>query len=146
MTTQRGFTLLELMITVVVISILAAIAYPSYQQYILRGNRAEGQAVLNDAAARQERYYAQNNAYTDDLTKLNMRNSSGSGTTASVQSDTGLYTVTLSTTAANSGGYLLTATPRRAPQTSDSQCTTLTLDALGVKGSTGTATAADCWK
>ncbi|MBB4865163.1 type IV pilus assembly protein PilE [Pseudomonas nitritireducens] len=146
MTAQRGFTLIELMITVVIISILAAIAYPSYQQYILRGNRAEGQALLNDAAARQERYFAQNNAYTNDLSKLNMRNSSGSGTTATVQSDTGLYALTLSTTAANSGGYLLTATPRKAPQTSDSKCTTLTLNALGTKGSSGSAAAADCWK
>ncbi|NMZ74989.1 type IV pilin protein [Pseudomonas nitroreducens] len=146
MTVQRGFTLIEMMITVAIIAILAMIAYPSYQQYILRGNRTEAQSLLNDAAARQERYFAQNNAYTDDLSKLNMRNSSGTGTTASVQSDTGLYTLTLSTTASGSGGYLLTATPRRAPQTSDSQCTTLTLNALGTKGSSGSAAATECWR
>ncbi|MQK16898.1 prepilin-type N-terminal cleavage/methylation domain-containing protein, partial [Escherichia coli] len=57
---QRGFTLIELMVAVAIISILAAIAYPSYREYVNRGNRSEGQALLSDAAAAQERYYAQN--------------------------------------------------------------------------------------
>ena len=74
---QSGFTLIELMITVVVIGILAAIAYPSYQEFVKRGNRTEGQAFLSEVAARQERYYAQNHAYIKadaDLGKLKLKN------------------------------------------------------------------------
>lgn len=124
---SKGFTLIEVMIVVVIIGILVSIAYPSYQEYVRRTNRAEGQAFLQDLAARQERYFSQNNSYTTDPSKL------GSGT----GSETGRYTVTI-TAPAGSGGYLLTA----APSFSDTKCGNLTLNALGVKG----AGATDCWR
>ena len=60
---QKGFTLIELMIVVAIVSILAAVAFPSYQQHVLRGNRAEGRTALLDAAARLERYYSDNNKF-----------------------------------------------------------------------------------
>jgi len=63
MAKQRGFTLIELMIAVVVIGILAAIAVPNYQEYMTRSKRTEGMALLQEMAARQERFYAQNNNY-----------------------------------------------------------------------------------
>ena len=56
---QQGFTLIEVMIVVLIIGILAAIAYPNYSEYVKRGNRSEGQAFLNDVSARQERYFSQ---------------------------------------------------------------------------------------
>lgn len=58
-----GFTLIELMITVVVIAILTAIAYPSYQDYIRRGIRSQGQQFLIDLAQRQEQYFLDQRAY-----------------------------------------------------------------------------------
>jgi type IV pilus assembly protein PilE len=58
-----GFTLIELMITVAVIGILAAVAYPSYQDYFRRGVRSQGQQFLMDIAQRQEQYFLDQRAY-----------------------------------------------------------------------------------
>lgn len=135
MKSNQGFTLIEIMIVVVIIGILASIAYPSYSEYVRRGNRAEGQSYLLDIAARQERYYAQNNSYVthiDDIGNL--------GATAS--SETGKYNLSLS----GNNRFTLTATPTFA----DPRCGSFTLNARGEKnmaahnGVTGTKN--DCWK
>ena len=62
-----GFTLIELMITVAVVGILAAIAYPSYQDSIRKSRRADAKSALLDAAHRQERFFTENNQYTNVL-------------------------------------------------------------------------------
>lgn len=133
--TQTGFTLIEVMIVVVVIGILAAIAYPSYTEYVQRANRSEGQALLADASARQERYFAQNNVYitsSSDLGKLGL-----DGT-----SETGKYTLSIASVDGD-GGYTLTAEETFG----DTKCGDLTLDALGKKDRTGSGKSIeDCWK
>ncbi len=130
---QNGFTLIELMITVVIISILASIAYPSYQEFVKRGNRTEGQAFLSEVAARQERYFVQNNEYTDDVDKLNLKNGS--------TSETGKYELSIDENDGD-GGYTLTA----EQQFNDTACGDLTLTATGIRGVTGSKAAANCWK
>lgn len=126
---QKGFTLLEVMIVVVIIGILAAIAYPSYQEYVRRANRAEGQAFLQNIAARQERYFSQNYEYIvlkDNLGELG----------ATETSDTGKYKLTISA----DDGYTLTA----SPEFTDTKCGNLTLNAIGDRGAEGSPD--KCWR
>lgn len=133
---QQGFTLIELVVAVAIISILATIAYPSYKEYVNRGNRSEGQALLSDAAAAQERYYAQNFIYITtaaNIEKLFNR--------ANPTSQSGKYTLSVGTVA-NDGGYTLTATQTFG----DTACGNLTLNALGVRGKTGSKSLEDCWR
>lgn len=130
-----GFTLLELMIVLVVAAILVSIAIPSYNDYTERARRADGQALLLDAAARQERYFYSNNTYTTDLTLL------GYAASPAV-SEEGHYQV--SAAAGPNGiaaGYELTAAPQ-GPQASD-DCGGLTLDSTGSKGHNGSGSR--CW-
>ncbi|SHF64920.1 type IV pilus assembly protein PilE [Modicisalibacter ilicicola DSM 19980] len=63
---QKGFTLMEMMITVAIVGILAAIAVPSYQRYTERANRTEAQALMNEFAQRLERRYSQTFSYGAD--------------------------------------------------------------------------------
>jgi type IV pilus assembly protein PilE len=65
---SRGFTLVELMITVAVVAILAAIAIPSYRQYIIRGNRSAGESVMKDIANREQQYLLANRSYAAKAT------------------------------------------------------------------------------
>lgn len=60
---HKGFTLIELMIVVAIVGVLAAIAYPSYQEYIARARRADAKTVLLENAQFLERFYTQNGTY-----------------------------------------------------------------------------------
>lgn len=69
---SAGMTLIELMITVAIVGILASIAYPSYQEYVRRTNRAAAQTFLMDIAQRQQQYLMDARDYADELTDLGM--------------------------------------------------------------------------
>jgi type IV pilus assembly protein PilE len=62
---QHGFTLIELVITIAVVGILAAIALPSYQQYVIRSKRSAAQAQMMDIANREQQYLLANRSYAD---------------------------------------------------------------------------------
>jgi len=62
---QRGFTLIELMITVVIVAILASVALPAYQEQVRRGHRAAAQTEMMDIANREQQFLLANRAYAD---------------------------------------------------------------------------------
>lgn len=128
---QDGITLIELMIVVVVISILASIAYPAYQDQVRKAKRAEGQTALMDLANRMEKYAYTNGSYVGAAVATLM----GSTTTES-----GYYLLQFSA-APTATAYTLQAVPQ-APF-SDPLCQTLSLTQAGVKGATGGG--GQCW-
>lgn len=131
---SQGFTLIELMIVVVIASILAMIAVPSYQQSVIKSRRADGRVVLNDVAQRLERCYTQFGGY----------NGVGCGIADAdtINSAEGYYTVTVAVPDATT--YTLTAAPQ-GPQVEDAKCGDLGLDNTGVRTVTGTDTLEHCW-
>ena len=106
MTRQRGVTLVELMVVVAVVAILAALGYPAYLEQQLKGRRADGKAMLNHVIQQSERFYTENNTFTDDLDELGF----GSGTVAS---EHGGYTITLA--AGPSGDIATSVTASATP-------------------------------
>ncbi|MEH6636828.1 MAG: type IV pilin protein [Halioglobus sp.] len=65
-----GFTLIELMIVLVILSILLLVALPAYQSSVIKSNRSAGRGILQDVVARQEQYFINNKTYADTLEKL----------------------------------------------------------------------------
>jgi type IV pilus assembly protein PilE len=64
---SKGFTLIELMIVVMIIGILAAIAYPSYRESVKKGNRRAAQAVMMEIVNREHQYFIANRIYADGV-------------------------------------------------------------------------------
>jgi len=135
MRAQKGFTLIEIMIVVVVIAILAAIALPNYSEHVRRGHRAEGQSFLADAAARQERYYAQNHQYTTSIPNLY----GGTATTRTSPNDK--YSLKIEQNSGD-GGYTLTA----EPTFTDTNCGKLVINVKGARSVTGSKDVEYCWR
>lgn len=136
----RGFTLVELMITVAIIAIIMAIAYPTYTRQVMKAHRGTGKSKLLEIMQAQERYFTTNDSYTADLTDL------GYGAASAVPSEGGWYNVA----AAACGGstinqcVVLTATPQNS-QSDDTTCGNLTLTSRGQKGISGTGSVEECW-
>lgn len=131
-----GFTLIEVMIVVAIIGLLAAIAYPSYAEYIRRGYRAEARGGLLQAAQWLERAATATGTYPLTATfPANLK---------TIPSDR--YTITLASV--NGTTYTLTATPKGG-QIGD-RCGNYTLTQAGVRGANGITAGsagydATCW-
>jgi type IV pilus assembly protein PilE len=157
MKTQKGFTLIEIMIVVAVIAILGAVAYPSYVEQILKGTRTEGKASLMRTTQTLERFFTARGRYptVPEFSTLfglaastNVLSNPDNVTLGKYQL---LYTITTPTPQADGGlEYQLTAqilNNATIDANMDPLCGHLQLDSRGRRNvSTGTANTERCWK
>jgi type IV pilus assembly protein PilE len=146
MRSTRGFTLIEVMIVVLIIGILSAISYPSYQRYVMRSHRADAAQFMLKMDTRQKQILIEQRAYATAPNALNV-SSQGWGCTAANCSN-GRYTITFNpavNNAATPPSYTICATP--APNQSADGTLTLTSDGIKMRrvGTSCTAGADQGW-
>jgi type IV pilus assembly protein PilE len=116
---SRGFTLIELVITMAIVALLAAIAYPSYSKYVMRGNRTDATRNMMQMAQALERCYSQAFTYV------------GCAAVPAGTTNTTYYKITIATPSASQ--YTLQAVPNGKPQSADTPCQTFNLSSGGVQ-------------
>jgi type IV pilus assembly protein PilE len=138
---DAGVTLIELMIVVVIVAILGVIAVPSYREYMKRTHRTEAKSALLQIQTNQERWYLQNNSYTDNLANLGFD-------TDFTEND--VYALSITTDAGLTQDYLAIATPTAGggsngvKMTDDVECTLFSIDSRGVRDA-NPDTNGRCW-
>lgn len=90
-TTQKGFTLIEMMIVVAIVGIMASVAIPSYLDYVVRTNRADAKDMLTEVVYQLERYNTRQRVYTDKLDDIGFIKNDDN----KFMSKKGLYEITL---------------------------------------------------
>lgn len=142
MNKQQAFTLIELMVTVAIVGILAGIAYPSYQDSVMKSRRADAKGALLGFANAMERHFTETNSYLGAGT---INGNTGAPTvfsaTSPVDGGTPYYKLTINAALASS--YTLNAEPINA-QAND-KCGTLSLTQTGARGISTDISLTDCW-
>jgi len=140
-----GFTLIEMMIVVVILAILAAIAIPSYSDFIMRGRLMDAHAKMGDLRGQMERYFLDNRTYQDTTGTACGVDDAAINMTATYNAD-GARSFDIACAAPTATTYTLTATGRAAKGMSGF---TFTVDQANARATTaapaGWTTSANCW-
>lgn len=152
-----GFTLIEIMVTVAIVGILAAIAFPAYTSYVARARRADARTQLVHAAQFMQKFYASNDRFDEDRAgnsvldaangmPANLKKSPTDGTALyqlnSAIAAAGNYTATVTVNA-----YTLTMAPISGRGAANDPCGMFTITSAGVRNvASATRTREECWK
>lgn len=139
-TKSRGFTLIEVLIVVVIISLLSALALSSYGNYIRKARRADAKADLLELAQLIERNYTESNSFAVDAAG----NAYALEYTTSPQSGRVFYNLQFAAGQPTATTYTIRAVPAGSQQ-KDVSCMTLGLTHTGAKSVSGSGTVAECW-
>jgi type IV pilus assembly protein PilE len=139
-----GFTLIELMVTLVVASILITIAIPAYQNQIRESRRTEAKTTLLDLAGREETLFSTQNLYSIVPSQLGY-----TGPNFPVQVGNNYYSINVTLPTLNPPSFLITATPvGGSSQANDAACQSFSVDQLGNQvalDSGGAVNTKTCW-
>lgn len=138
---MRGYTLVELLITVSIVGILAAVVFPAYTAQVQRAGRSDAKTFLLQAHARQESFFGINSRYAGNMTTL------GYGADLLLTEDD-RYQVSVNASSPNT--FVLDAVPNPASPQADDGCGSFVVDHLSVKDIknqpvAATITALRCW-
>ncbi|AWB68535.1 prepilin-type cleavage/methylation domain-containing protein [Saccharobesus litoralis] len=138
---KQGFSLIELMVSVAIVGILAAVAVPAYTEYLAQGYRTEAMRELVTVANLQEQYLIENRTYTTDMKEL--------GYSADpYYSENDRYTIDTSAVSSIASDYIITATATTSQLANDPECKTISLNYLLEKSATdsdGNDSTSACW-
>ncbi|HBR98318.1 MAG TPA: pilus assembly protein PilE [Gammaproteobacteria bacterium] len=133
-----GFTLIEILVTVAIVGILAALAVPSYTSFVKESRRTEATALLMEMAGKQVRFHAENNTYATKVGELGY----GASGSTTYSSETDVYD--LEVDSADAVSFALKATPKNAQH--DDDCGELGYNSAGAKTFSGSGVTLDeCW-
>ncbi len=128
---RRGFTIIEVVVTMLIIGVLAAVALPSFESAMRKSRRSDAIALIAIAQQAQERWRSNNSAYTTNLTSLPTATPGGLGL-ASTNSANGYYGLTASVEAGGSTIYVLAAIANTGTaQEGDTACKVMAVRAAG---------------
>jgi type IV pilus assembly protein PilE len=142
----KGFTLIEIMVTVAIVGILAAIALPNYTSYVARARRADARAQLVQAAQFMQRYFSANDSYTTNRAgvTVNVIDAIPGSIKQSPSDGAAVYQLSVSATAS---AYTLTMAPVSGGVAATDACGSFTLTSTGIRDRTGSGLTKDaCWK
>lgn len=141
---QRGVTLLELLVALVIVAVLAAIAVPSYRSHVLRARRTDATAALLRIQGAQEKFFVQNARYADELTAP-----PPDGLGLAAVSDHGAYDLRIEL-GGDGLSFVASAEPRPGRgQADDAHCRQLSIDHNGLRTAHdvgGNERTEECWR
>jgi type IV pilus assembly protein PilE len=144
---QRGVTLIELIVVVIIVGILAAVAIPSYRNYVIRSQRADAKDALLVLATAQEKFYLQCNTYATAIG--NAPNCAAGTLQGAPNSKNGWYALAIAG-GANAVAFTATATAIAGQnQFQDTECRTFRVTQAGIRTAAnagGGDTTAECWR